>query len=112
MPSPDPPTLQGLDRLDRSSPEFHNQLSNTLYGEEYQQCVPNLRDDDLVWLIVYLDKVRHHEIIFPTPRSSQRRRSATSNLRAPLPGSVYASSGGYVQLGGYSRPRTRFRLIF
>ena len=69
MPSPDPPALQKLDLLDRNSPEFHSQLSETLYGEEYQRCVPNLRDGDLVWLIDYLDKVRHHETL---PRSLLR----------------------------------------
>ena len=64
MPPPDPPTLQNLHRLDRSSPEFNGQLSDTLYGEEYQRCVPDLRDGDLLWLVDYLDKVCHHEI-FP-----------------------------------------------
>jgi len=64
MSPPNPPALQKLDRLDRSSPEFHGQLSNVLYGEEYQRCVPNLQDDGLVWLVDYLDKVCHH-IAFP-----------------------------------------------
>ena len=55
-----PPTLQQLDHLDRSSPDFHDQLSNVLYGEEYQRCAPNLQGDGLVWLVDYLDKVRRH----------------------------------------------------
>ena len=58
MSSPNPPALQQLRRLDKSSSEFHDQLSNVLYGEEYQQCVPNIQGDDLVWLVDYLDKVR------------------------------------------------------
>ena len=50
--------LQRLDRLNRSSFEFHDQLCNVLYGEEYMQSVPKLQNDDLVWLVDYLDKVR------------------------------------------------------
>jgi len=69
--SPGLPALQQLNRLDRSSPDFHDQLSNALYGEEYKKCVekykkcgeeykkcvPELQDDDLVWLVDYLDTV-------------------------------------------------------
>jgi tRNA (Thr-GGU) A37 N-methylase len=66
MPSPNSPVLQQLDRLDGSSSEFHDQLCNVLYGREYVQCVQNLEGDDVVWLIDYLDKVRHHAA-FPRP---------------------------------------------
>jgi hypothetical protein len=52
-----PTTLQRLDRLNRSSPDFHDQLSNILYEQEYQQCVSNIRGDGLAWLVDYLDKV-------------------------------------------------------
>ena len=51
--------LQALGRLNRSSSRFHDKLTNALYGEEYKGCVPGLQDDDLVWLVDYLDKVRH-----------------------------------------------------
>ena len=47
-----------LRHLDRSSPDFHDQLYNVLYGEEYSQYVPILQGDDLVWLADFLDKVR------------------------------------------------------
>ena len=66
MSSPSLPVLEQLRRLDKSLPGFHDQLSSILYGEEYQQCVPNLQGDDLVWLVDYLDKVRRHISI---PRS-------------------------------------------
>ena len=59
MPLPDSPPLLRLHRLNRSSFGFHDQLSNVLYGEEYQKCVRNLIDDDSVWLVDYLDKARH-----------------------------------------------------
>ena len=54
---PSSPALQQLHHLNRSSPNFHHQLCNVLYGGEYSQCVPNLQGDDLVWLVDYLDKV-------------------------------------------------------
>ena len=58
MSSPGLPALQPLRHLNESSPGFHDQLSNILYGKEYEQCVPNLEGNDLVWLVDYLDKVR------------------------------------------------------
>lgn len=64
MSLPGPPALQLLHNLDRSSSEFHDQLGNILYGEEYRKCVPNLHGHDLAWLVDYLDKVRHH-VAFP-----------------------------------------------
>ena len=57
MYSPNLPALQQLYRLNRSSTEFHDHLSNVLYGEEYRRCVLNLPEDDLVWLVDYLDLV-------------------------------------------------------
>ena len=60
MSEPTLPALQQLHHLDRTTSGFHDQLSNALYGEEYQKCVPNLQGDDLVWLVDYLDKVRHY----------------------------------------------------
>jgi len=67
MSSPSLPVLQELHRLDRSSPDFHDQLCNVLYGQEYVRCVPNLQDDDLVWLVDYLDKVRRNVALPPSP---------------------------------------------
>ena len=104
-----PPILQQLDLLNRSSPDFHDQLSNVLYGEEYQQCMPNLQGEDLVWLVDYLDMVRCH-IALPRLRLSQPRLLMASILPVPLFGNVYASSEAYVALGGYSQRRTHFRL--
>ena len=67
MPSLNPPALQKLHHLSRS---FHDQLSDILYGDEYQQCVPGLQGDDLVWLVEYLDKARHY---VPPSRSPLRQ---------------------------------------
>ncbi|KAF9644226.1 kinase-like protein [Thelephora ganbajun] len=53
---PNPSALQQLHRLNRSSPNFDNQLSDVLYGKEYVQCVPTLQGNDLAWLVDYLDE--------------------------------------------------------
>ena len=58
MSSPSSPTLQRLDRLDKSSPGFHDQLCSVFYGKEYVRCVPSLQPDDIAWLVDYLDTVR------------------------------------------------------
>ena len=49
--------LQKLRDLDRTSPGFHNQLADFLRGNEYQDAVPSLQGEDLVWFVNYLDKV-------------------------------------------------------
>ena len=66
MPSPSSLVLQQLDRLNRSSKGFHDDLCNVLYGEGYKGCVPGLQGDDSVWLVDYLDKVRRSAAL---PRS-------------------------------------------
>ena len=68
--SPSTPILKLLRRLDESSPNFHDLLSNVLYGEEYQGCVSNLHAADVKWLVEYLDRVRRC-IILPRPPLEQ-----------------------------------------
>ena len=55
--------LQRLHRLEGSSSDFHDQLDNVLHGEEYAQCGEDLKDDDSMWLIDYLVKVRRHVVL-------------------------------------------------
>jgi hypothetical protein len=111
MPSPNSPVLRRLDCLNRSLSEFHGQLCNVLYGEEYRQCVPNLQHEDLVWLIDYLDKVCRCTVL---PHSALRphRLSMASILPATHSGSVYTDSVAYAALGGYSQHHTHFHLTF
>ena len=67
MSLPSSPALQQLNSLERSSPDFHDQFCNVLYGEEYVQCVPNIQGDDLAWLVNYLDKVRRRVALLRSP---------------------------------------------
>ena len=49
--------LQQFRDLDRASPYFHEHLNNTLRGKEYQNILPKLQNEDLAWLVEYLDNV-------------------------------------------------------
>ena len=66
MSLPSAPALQQLHRLNRLSSRFHDRLSGILYGEEYKRCVSSLNDNDLVWLVDYIDKACIH-IALPHP---------------------------------------------
>ena len=50
--------LQELHALDRSPPEFNDQLSNILYGETYKKNALRLQEGDLASLADFLDRVR------------------------------------------------------
>ena len=52
--------FQQLHDLDRSSPEFHEQLSNFFCGEAYRSVFSDLGGEDLAWLVEYLDSVSLH----------------------------------------------------
>lgn len=84
------PALQQIYGLDRTSPEFDNQLDDLLHGDEYEGCVQELENSDLVWLINYLDNVRLY-VPFSASRSTQHRHSMVLIPPVPLPGSVYAN---------------------
>ncbi|KAF9642811.1 kinase-like protein [Thelephora ganbajun] len=49
--------LQQLRDFDRASPQFHEQLSNFLRGNDYRNAFPKLQSGNLAWLIEYLDSV-------------------------------------------------------
>lgn len=53
------PVLKRLHSLDTPLSKSHGQLNRLLHEKEYQECVSNLRGDDLIWLVDYLDEVRH-----------------------------------------------------
>jgi len=49
--------LQPLHDLDRASPQFYEQLVDFLRGNWYRDVVPGLQNEDLAWLVEYLDNV-------------------------------------------------------
>jgi len=55
MPAPAP--LERLRALDVSSANFPDKVAELLRDEEYQECIPNLQDGNLTWLVEFLDKV-------------------------------------------------------
>ena len=60
------PGLQQLSKLDKASPQFHEQVSNFFRGDEYQRVFPGLRGESLVRLVEYLGGVRLNPTL-PTP---------------------------------------------
>jgi len=56
MPSPN--LLQQLHDLDRSSPEFPNQLTDILLGEVWVRCLQGLPREGFRPFVKYLDTVR------------------------------------------------------
>ena len=114
MSPPSSQALQELDRLDKASSDFDNKLRDVLYGQEYALHEEHFEDDDLVWLIDYLDEVCRCVAALFTRRSNQRRPSESIAPTFPLklPGSVVASSEVYVAPRQSSRRRTSFRLNF
>ena len=91
--------MQQFRPLDMSSPGFHDQLSNILYGEEYERHMADLKNDDLVSLVNYLDKVRCCVALSPRFRLSQHRLSTFSTLPALVSGNVYANSDTHAAPG-------------
>ena len=57
-----PSPLQHLYDLDKASPQFYQQLSDFLCGEEYGNPSSKLQSCDLASLAEYLDSVRHQMI--------------------------------------------------
>ena len=60
-----PNILQQLDRLDKNSPQFPDQLTVLLYNQRFKGCIPELLDEDVVWLVEYLDKVCPSIALYP-----------------------------------------------
>ena len=60
MGPPTHPVLQQIYHLDRSSSDFHSQLNHALRTREYRQITLELRANDLIWFVDYLDNVRCH----------------------------------------------------
>ena len=49
--------LRKLHDLDKTSPDFHSQLTDFLRGNEYQDAAASLEGEDLTWFVNYLDNV-------------------------------------------------------
>ena len=103
--------LKRLYGLDKSSSKFHDQVSGILCGEEYKRWVSDLRGNDLMGLVDYLDQVCHPVSLF-APRSSHRRFSIFSILPFLPPRSVCANSGVYAAIRRYCHHHAHSRLSF
>ena len=83
-----PEPLQKLDNLDKTSPEFYQEISEFIRGKDYRDAVPNLKGEGLVWLVEYLDGVSL-QIIFPrfapNTGAGYRRHLRSCRSRLPVP---------------------------
>ena len=52
-----PEILQEFDRLDKDSSQFPDQRTSLLYKKRLKDHIPKSRDEDVVWLAEYLDRV-------------------------------------------------------
>ena len=59
--------LMQLRYLKNCSSDFHDQVSDVLYGEEYKQWVSTVEGNDLVELVDFLDTVRYRASLPPSP---------------------------------------------
>ena len=107
-----PNPIQQLYDLDKSSPQFHGQLSNLIHGQEYREHVSHLRGEDLARLVEYLDSVSF-QIIFPPGLLPQRRRrfSIVSILWHTRSGHPYVNSKEYAAPMRYYRGRAHFQAL-
>lgn len=60
MSSPNLNPLKQLLRLNSSFPEFNDQVTDILHGEEYTQLAKYISGADAVTLIDFLDRVLHY----------------------------------------------------
>lgn len=60
--TPDPTPLQQVRALNRSSPQFFDQLATILDEEEFDAHIPDLHNDDAAWLVEYLSTVRTSQV--------------------------------------------------
>jgi len=59
--------LERLLHLDRSSPEFNDDVSNILHGDGYRECVQRAGEGTIMELANFLDRVRPRALIFQLP---------------------------------------------
>jgi len=79
--------LQQLHDLNRASPQFHDQLSNFLRGNEYRNGFPNLQSEDSAWLVEYLDSVSlRTTFIHPALRTGTGSRWYFRSCKSHIPG--------------------------
>lgn len=64
-----PGPLRQLRHLDKTSPQFREQLDDFFRGDGYRDVFPKLHNEDLAWLAEYLDSVGL-QIIFLRPALS------------------------------------------
>ena len=89
-----PNPLERLLRLDMSSTKFNDEVSNVLYGWEYESWAQCIEGDDVVGLVDFLDGVRRRAF-FSAPCLSCCRPSIPSPLAVSVPEHACENSDAY-----------------
>ena len=76
--------LQQLHRLEMSSYQFPAQITSILDGTEYKICIQTLQEEDLSWLVEYLDKACFYIILLVSLHSTSVQILGTSDSTSPL----------------------------
>ena len=83
-----PEPLQKLHNLDKTSPQFYQEINEFIRGKDYREAVPNLQGEGLTWLVDYLDGVSLQTVfprIAPNIGVGYRRHLKSSRSRLPVP---------------------------
>ncbi|KAF9789397.1 kinase-like domain-containing protein [Thelephora terrestris] len=104
-----------LRALDRTSPQFRDQLSNFFHGNAYQSLVPDLESEDLAWLVEYLDSVLAGILNHATPafQESLHELGKLCGTKEVLPKSSILSESllGCVYEGTFNGSKVRIRRV-
>lgn len=91
--------LQKFKQLDTSSSAFPDQLTNLFFQREYKDCIPSLRDEEVVWLVNYLDDVC---LFYSLPCSFLSMQRLSNHFKPILP--AQRSEDACVNSGGSAVP--------
>lgn len=111
----DPPVLYQLRRLDKSSPHFHERLSNILRGNDYRAALHRSPRDEIEWLIEYLDTILRETPDHANPifQESLQELELITRYKGMLPKSCALSESlvGSVYEATYNGSKVRIRRI-
>ena len=107
--------LHQLKHLDRSSLQFPDQLASLLHTKGYKEAIPKLHDEEVVWLVKYLDDVcLRFARVSRRPLLNTTRFSTLLTLTLPAlrSGNVSVNLGGSAVPGIGYRSRTYSKVRF
>jgi len=106
-----PKVLRRLDRLDRSSYKFPDELTSLINGQKYKSLIGRLKKDQVVGLVDYLDNVCPALRFACSPLILRRFLILLMPLALRI-GNAYINLEAYAAPGNYCRSRTHSKVLF